>query len=50
MEAGVDALVLDTAHAHSSRVINTIKELKKLLKDRVQIIAGNIATSEGHQS
>ena len=32
VDAGVDALVLDTAHAHSSRVINTIKELKKYLK------------------
>ena len=47
VEAGVDALVLDTAHAHSSRVINTIKELKNLFKDSVQILAGNIATAEG---
>ncbi|MBV69144.1 MAG: IMP dehydrogenase [Pelagibacterales bacterium] len=47
VEAGVDALVLDTAHAHSSRVINTIKELKKVFKDSVQILAGNIATAEG---
>ncbi|MBF97225.1 MAG: IMP dehydrogenase [Pelagibacterales bacterium] len=46
VEAGVDALVLDTAHAHSKRVIDTIKELKKKFKDRVQIVAGNIATSE----
>ena len=46
VEAGVDALVLDTAHAHSKRVINTIKELKKKFKDRVQVVAGNIATSE----
>ena len=46
VESGVDALVLDTAHAHSKRVINTIKELRKKFKDKVQIIAGNIATSE----
>ena len=38
VDAGVDAIVLDTAHAHSSRVINTIKELKKIFKDRAQII------------
>ena len=44
VESGVDALVLDTAHAHSKRVINTIKELRKKFKDKVQIIAGNIAT------
>ena len=46
VEVGVDALVLDTAHAHSKRVINTIKELKKKFKDKVQLVAGNIATSE----
>ena len=46
VEGGVDALVLDTAHAHSERVINSIKELKKKFKDKVQVIAGNIATSE----
>ena len=45
VEVGVDALVLDTAHAHSLRVIKTIKDLKKF-KDNVQIIAGNIATAE----
>ena len=46
VEVGVDALVLDTAHAHSKRVINTIKELKKKFKDKVQLVVGNIATSE----
>ena len=46
VEVGVDALVLDTAHAHSLRVIKTIKDLKKKFKDNVQIIAGNIATAE----
>ena len=40
VESGADALVLDTAHAHSKRVINTIKELRKKFKDKVQIIAG----------
>ena len=46
VEVGVDAIVLDTAHAHSKRVIDTLKDLKRKFKDRVQIIAGNIATSE----
>ena len=32
VEVGVDALVLDTAHAHSLRVIKTIKDLKKNLR------------------
>ena len=47
VEVGVDALVLDTAHAHSLRVIKYNKRPKKKFKDKVQIIAGNIATSEG---
>ena len=46
VDVGVDAIVLDTAHAHSKRVIDTLKDLKRKFKDRVQIIAGNIATSE----
>ena len=44
--AGADAIVLDTAHAHSERVINTIKILIKLFKNKIQIVAGNIATKE----
>ncbi len=44
--AGADAVVLDTAHAHSERVINTIKNLRKLFKNKIQIVAGNIATKE----
>jgi IMP dehydrogenase len=45
-KAGADAIVLDTAHAHSERVINTIKDLRKIVKNNIQIIAGNIATKE----
>ncbi|MFQ5631683.1 MAG: IMP dehydrogenase, partial [bacterium] len=43
-DALVDVLVVDTAHGHSSGVLSTVKLLKKELGDRVQIIAGNIAT------
>ncbi len=46
IKAGVDAIILDTAHGHSERVIKTIKELKKIFKDNVQIVAGNIATAD----
>jgi len=46
VSAGVDVLVIDTAHGHSERVIETVKILKKELHD-VEVIAGNIATSEG---
>lgn len=43
IEAGVDALVIDTAHGHSIKVIDQVKRLKKAYP-KVQVIAGNIAT------
>ena len=42
--AGVDVLVLDSAHGHSKGIIDTVKMIKKELE--IDIIAGNIATSE----
>ncbi|VAX34105.1 Inosine-5'-monophosphate dehydrogenase / CBS domain [hydrothermal vent metagenome] len=45
VSAGVDVLVIDTAHGHSNAVIKTLKELKK--KFEVDMIAGNVATREG---
>ena len=44
INAGVDAIVIDTAHGHSKAVIETLKELKKRFD--IDIIAGNIATRE----
>ncbi|MGP8213938.1 MAG: IMP dehydrogenase [Bacteroidia bacterium] len=46
VNAEVDAIVIDTAHGHSKRVIEEIKTLKKKFP-QVQLIAGNIATAEG---
>ena len=46
VEAGVDVLVLDSAHGHSEGVLNQIKAVKSTFKD-LQIIGGNIATGEG---
>ena len=46
MNAGVDVLIVDTAHGHSSRVLDTIREIKKI-SNRTQVIGGNVATSEG---
>ena len=45
IEAGVDLIVLDTAHGHSLRVIDAVKEIRSLGKD-IQIVAGNIATGD----
>jgi IMP dehydrogenase len=41
--AGVDVLVVDTAHGHSSNVIETVRELKRRLS--VDVVAGNVATA-----
>ncbi|MBM4141294.1 MAG: IMP dehydrogenase, partial [Nitrospira sp.] len=44
VKAGVDVIVIDTAHGHTKSVIATLKTLKKRID--VDIIAGNIATAE----
>ncbi len=44
VKAGVDVLVLDSAHGHSKGIIDTVRKIKELLD--VDIIAGNIATKE----
>ena len=43
--AGVDVIVIDTAHAHTEGVINQVKSIKKMHSD-LEVIAGNIATGE----
>src|SRR6478752_688908 len=42
----VDAIVIDTAHGHSSRVINAVRNIREDFPD-IQLIAGNVGTSEG---
>jgi IMP dehydrogenase len=46
VKARVDCLVVDTAHGHSSRVIEAVREIKRRHSD-TQLIAGNVATTEG---
>ncbi|MBN9433068.1 MAG: IMP dehydrogenase [Bosea sp.] len=46
IDAGVDLIVVDTAHGHSQRVLDAVERVKKL-SNRVQIIAGNVATADG---
>lgn len=50
VRAGVDALVIDTAHGHSKRVIETTALLKQEFGDKVDIISGNIATAEAAEA
>lgn len=46
LRAGADVLVIDTAHGHSGSVIETVRVLKGSFP-RVEIVAGNVATTEG---
>jgi len=47
VEAEVDVLVLDSAHGHSRGIIEAVGWLKNAYGDRVQVIAGNVATARG---
>jgi IMP dehydrogenase len=44
--AGVDLVVVDTAHGHSVRVLEAVNRIKRL-SNKVQVVAGNIATGDG---
>ncbi len=46
VEAGVDALVIDTAHGHSEGVLQMVARVREALPD-VELMAGNVATAEG---
>lgn len=46
VKAGVDAIVIDTAHGHSRGVIEKLKEVKAAFGDRVDVVVGNVATAE----
>jgi IMP dehydrogenase len=47
--AGVDVIVVDTAHGHSGRVLETIAELRRAFAD-LPIVGGNVATGEGAEA
>jgi IMP dehydrogenase len=46
IDAEVDLVVIDTAHGHSERVLSQVRRVKTL-SNRVQVIAGNVATADG---
>jgi IMP dehydrogenase len=46
VDAGVDVVVVDTAHGHSTRVLDSVRRIKRL-SNAAQVVAGNIATAEG---
>ncbi len=47
IDQGVDLLVVDSAHGHSKNVIDTVREIKQQRSWDIDVVAGNIATSEG---
>jgi IMP dehydrogenase len=46
IDAGVDLIVVDTAHGHSQKVLDAVTRIKKL-SNSVQVVAGNVATAAG---
>jgi len=50
IEEGVDVLVVDTSHAHSHMVIETVAQVKDRFGKQVQLIAGNVVTSEATEA
>ncbi len=49
IDAGVDVVVVDTAHGHSQHVLDAVNRIKRL-SNKVQVVAGNVATREGAQA
>ena len=49
IDAGCDVIVVDTAHGHSIKVLDSVRRVKQL-SNAVQVIAGNVATREGTQA
>lgn len=49
IDAGIDLIVVDTAHGHSQRVLDAVARVKRM-SNAVQVIAGNVATPSGTQA
>ncbi len=49
-DAELDVVVVDTAHGHSKAVLDTVARIKKAVGDRMQVVAGNIATGSAAQA
>ncbi|WJY89043.1 IMP dehydrogenase [Corynebacterium confusum] len=50
VDAGVDVLVVDSAHAHNNRVLEMVSRVKKDFGHRVDVVGGNLATREAAQA
>lgn len=50
VDAGVDVLVVDSAHAHNNRVLEMVSRVKKDFGDHVDVVGGNLATRSAAQA
>ena len=50
VDAGIDVIMVDTAHGHSIRVVEMVARLQKDIGGRVDIVGGNVATRAGAQA
>ncbi len=50
VEAGVDVLMVDTAHGHNRRVLEMVAKLRAEVGDAVDVVGGNVATRTGAQA
>src|SRR5256884_2018791 len=50
VDAGIDVLMVDTAHGHSRGVLDMVSLLKRELRDTVDVVGGNVATRAGAQA
>jgi IMP dehydrogenase len=50
VDAGIDVIMVDTAHGHSMRVVEMVARLKHDVGSRVDIVGGNVATRAGAQA
>lgn len=50
VEAGVDVLIVDSAHAHNNRVLEMVSKVKTEFGDRVDVVGGNLATRSAAQA
>ncbi len=50
VDAGIDVVMVDTAHGHSQRVLDMVAQLQKEVGHRIDVVGGNVATRAGAQA
>ena len=50
VDAGIDVIMVDTAHGHSNRVLDMVAQLQKEVGHLIDVVGGNVATRAGAQA